>query len=573
MFLLRQSRKLIQTRFFSLSIIGNSKLSSDVSPAITKTITPSITVPGGGGGTTSSTSPVSTLGSNSASPSNLSWLEPQNLTPQEVVDALSKHIVGQESAKKAIAIALRNRWRRMRLSPEDQAEIIPKNILMVGPTGCGKTEIARRLAKLCRAPFVKVEATKFTEVGYHGRDVDTIIKDLMDASLQLVKELKSEQFREEAKVIVQEKLVRALTGQGAADETVAAFLQLLKDGALEDREVKVEVPLKEGGGVSGGVVGGGGLPPSIVGVSTGLRGSSTSSSGRDGGDGVEVSVTGPGGVSGATIDIAELMSRLSGGGGSGGSGGSASGGRRTPLVERTMKVREARIALEDAEVEKRLSGVDLRREAVVLAEQNGIVFIDEIDKLVSNRSKHSGDASSEGVQRDLLPLIEGTVIEVRRFGNVKTDYMLFVASGAFHEHKPSELLAELQGRLPIRVELKGLDAKDLERILTETKFNMLEQQKALMRSEGIHLDFEPAAILEIARLAAEVNRNVENIGARRLHTVIEKVMEDISFTATDLLTEAKKKGEDFVKVTVDVALVRKKLLPLLERSDFSKFIL
>ena len=573
MFLLRQSRKLIQTRFFSLSIIGNSKLSSDVSPAITKTITPSITVPGGGGGTTSSTSPVSTLGSNSASPSNLSWLEPQNLTPQEVVDALSKHIVGQESAKKAIAIALRNRWRRMRLSPEDQAEIIPKNILMVGPTGCGKTEIARRLAKLCRAPFVKVEATKFTEVGYHGRDVDTIIKDLMDASLQLVKELKSEQFREEAKVIVQEKLVRALTGQGAADETVAAFLQLLKDGALEDREVKVEVPLKEGGGVSGGVVGGGGLPPSIVGVSTGLRGSSTSSSGRDGGDGVEVSVTGPGGVSGATIDIAELMSRLSGAGGGGGSGGSASGGRRTPLVERTMKVREARIALEDAEVEKRLSGVDLRREAVVLAEQNGIVFIDEIDKLVSNRSKHSGDASSEGVQRDLLPLIEGTVIEVRRFGNVKTDYMLFVASGAFHEHKPSELLAELQGRLPIRVELKGLDAKDLERILTETKFNMLEQQKALMRSEGIHLDFEPAAILEIARLAAEVNRNVENIGARRLHTVIEKVMEDISFTATDLLTEAKKKGEDFVKVTVDVALVRKKLLPLLERSDFSKFIL
>ena len=238
-----------------------------------------------------------------------------------------------------------------------------------------------------------------------------------------------------------------------------------------------------------------------------------------------------------------------------------------------MKVREARIALEDAEVEKRLSGVDLRREAVVLAEQNGIVFIDEIDKLVSNRSKHSGDASSEGVQRDLLPLIEGTVIEVRRFGNVKTDYMLFVASGAFHEHKPSELLAELQGRLPIRVELKGLDAKDLERILTETKFNMLEQQKALMKSEGIQLEFEPTAIQEIARLAAEVNRNVENIGARRLHTVIEKVMEDISFTATDMLAEAKRRGDSSVKVVVDLALVRKKLLPLLERSDFSKFIL
>ena len=224
-------------------------------------------------------------------------------------------------------------------------------------------------------------------------------------------------------------------------------------------------------------------------------------------------------------------------------------------------------------MEKRLAAVDLRREAVTLAEQNGIVFIDEIDKLISNRSKHSGDASSEGVQRDLLPLIEGTVIEVRRFGNVRTDYMLFVASGAFHEHKPSELLAELQGRLPIRVELKALDAKDLERILTETKFNMLEQQKALLLAEGVRLEFEPDAVVEIARLAAEVNRSVENIGARRLHTVIERCMEDISFGANELAAAARARGEEHARVVVDCELVRKKLLPMLERSDFSKFIL
>jgi ATP-dependent HslUV protease ATP-binding subunit HslU len=268
------------------------------------------------------------------------------------------------------------------------------------------------------------------------------------------------------------------------------------------------------------------------------------------------------------------MARLSGGGGgAGGMGAMLGGGRKAVLTERTLKIKDARVALEDAEVERRLASVDLRREAVTLAEQNGIVFIDEIDKLISNRSKHSGDASSEGVQRDLLPLIEGTVIEVRRFGNVRTDYMLFVASGAFHEHKPSELLAELQGRLPIRVELKGLDAKDLERILTETKFNMLEQQKALMLAEGVRLEFEPDAVLEIARLAAEVNRSVENIGARRLHTVIERCMEDISFGANELVAEARARGEEHAKVVVDRELVRRKLMPMLERSDFSRFIL
>lgn len=301
---------------------------------------------------------------------------------------------------------------------------------------------------------------------------------------------------------------------------------------------------------------------------------------------------------GATIDIGELVSRISGVG----------RGGKPQTQRRSMKVSEARKALEEAELERRLSTVDLRREAVRLAEQNGIVFIDEIDKLVSNRSKHSGDASSEGVQRDLLPLIEGTTIEVRRFGNVKTDYILFVASGAFHEHKPSELLAELQGRLPIRVELKGLDAKDLERILTETRFNLLEQQKALMAAENVELVFERDAVGEIAKLAAEINRSVENIGARRLHTVIEKIMEDVSFAASELgggavpveaVTQkpaasagaaaaaaevpasattttpavAAVKPAAPVRVVVDKELVRRKLMPMLERSDFSKFIL
>ena len=529
---------------------------------------------GSSASTTSSVPPPSVTSATSTSSikdKSKAWLEPSDLTPSGVVQALSQHIIGQEQAKRAIAIALRNRWRRMRLPQEQQDEIIPKNILMVGPTGCGKTEIARRLAKLCRAPFVKVEATKFTEVGYHGRDVDTIIKDLLDASLQLVKELKTEQFRDDVKPIVEDKLVKALTGVGAAEETHASFLQLLRDGSLEDREVVVDVPVKETSSRGGGC----GAPD------------------------MEVSVSGMG-SGGATIDIGELMQRLSGGSGRSG---------RHATTEKRLKIKEARIALEDAEIDRRLSTLDLRKEAITLAEQNGIVFIDEIDKLISNRSKHSGDASSEGVQRDLLPLIEGTVVEVRKFGNVRTDYMLFVASGAFHEHKPSELLPELQGRLPIRVELKGLEAKDLERILTETKFNMLEQQKALLSAEGIEVNYEKEAISEIAKLAADVNRSVENIGARRLHTVIEKIMEDISFNATEIVAEAKSKGNNGIngstdnntpatntnsitndnnntsiesssstkvpiaRIVVDKELVRQKLLPLLERSDFSKFIL
>lgn len=457
------------------------------------------------------------------------------MIPREVVTALSQHIIGQDAAKRAIAIALRNRWRRLQLRSDQQDEVIPKNILMVGPTGCGKTEIARRLAKLCKAPFVKVEATKFTEVGYHGKDVDSIIKDLLDAAMVLVKELKTAQYRAEVGPAVEAKLLLAMAGEGAHADTVESLRSLLREGAMEDREITVEVPVKEPG--QGGKDGAAG--PKGMGMG-GL------------GD-LDVSIAGMGSGGGA-IDLGEFMSRV------------MPGARGKPRTEkRTLPIKEARAALEAAEIEARLASQDLRREAVALAEQNGIVVIDEIDKIISNKNRHSGDASSEGVQRDLLPLIEGTTVEVRRFGNVRTDYMLFIACGAFHEHKPSDLLAELQGRLPIRVELKGLEAADLERILSETKFSLLQQQAALLAAEGITVEFAPDAVKEIARLAAEVNRNVENIGARRLHTVIERIMEEISFSAPDL-----PKGST---VTIDKALVRSKLMPLLEKQDLSKFIL
>lgn len=394
---------------------------------------------------------------------------------------------------------------------------------MVGPTGCGKTEIARRLAKLCRAPFVKVEATKFTEVGYHGRDVDTIVKDLLEASLTLVKELKTEAIRTDIGRAVEDRIIEAITGKGATEDVVESFRSLLHAKALEDREIMVDVPVKEGGSKGGEfdvAVGGFGGAPIPV-----------------------------------SMDLGELMSKLSPG---------SRGGRGT-TQRRTLKVSEARTVLEEAEIEKRLAAFDLRKEAVTLAEQNGVVVIDEIDKIVSDRSRHSGDASAEGVQRDLLPLIEGTTVDVRRFGQVKTDYMLFIAAGAFHENKPSDLLAELQGRLPIRVQLKGLDARDLERILTETRFNLLEQQKALLKADGLDLEFQPDAVKEIAKLAADMNRTIENIGARRLHTVIEKVMEDVSFTAPELPRDQ--------PIVVTVELVRQKLLPLLQKTDLSKFIL
>lgn len=444
------------------------------------------------------------------------------MKPREVVGELDKFIIGQADAKKAVSIALRNRWRRMQLPVNFKSEIIPKNILMVGPTGVGKTEIARRLAKLAGAPFVKVEATKFTEVGFHGRDVDTIIRDLLEASLTLTRQLKVEQLRGGLKAQVERRILEALTGPDAREDTIESFRRLLLAGELDDRHIQVEVPQKQAG---------------------------SNPLGND----FEMA------MQGGVIDLSELVSKLGGGPG----GGSGRGKGR--VEKRKVKVKEAWSVLEDAEIEKKLAGIDLRKEAIELAEQSGIVFIDEIDKIVSDKRKYSGDASAEGVQRDLLPLIEGCSVDVKRFGSVRTDYILFICSGAFSENKPADMLAELQGRLPIRVELKGLEAKDLRRILVEPKASLIEQQRALIGADQVTLNFTEGAITRIADLAYEINKTVENIGARRLYTVLEKIMEDISYQAPDM--------ETGTVITVDEALVESKIQPMLKKSDLSKFIL
>ncbi|KAA0155492.1 hypothetical protein FNF29_01865 [Cafeteria roenbergensis] len=440
---------------------------------------------------------------------------PVSLTPQDVCDRLDEYVVGQPDAKRAIAIALRNRWRRMRVESEMRDEIIPKNILMIGPTGCGKTEIARRLAKLANAPFVKVEATKFTEVGFHGRDVDTIVRDLVEASATLVKELKRRQLEPVIEAAVEEQLLQALGGGDKTKaDTQASLRKLLRDGTLDQRVVQVELPVAE----------------------------------RDG----TMDVALPGGQS-MVFDASELLSRMN-------------PGAKARTQTRKLKVEEARPLLLEAELQKRLQALDVKKEAVRLAEQHGIVVIDEIDKIVPDRTKmRGGDASDEGVQRDLLPLIEGTTVDVRKYGPVKTDHVLFVCSGAFHASKPSDMLAELQGRLPIRVELKGLTAEDLYRILTEPRANLLEQQKALMKAEGVTLEIDDDAIREMANRAAEINKSVENIGARRLYTVIERVMDDLSFEAADM--------EEGEAVRLTKALVEEKLENAMRGRDLKKFIL
>ena len=403
--------------------------------------------------------------------------------------------------------------------PEElRPEIMPKNILMVGPTGVGKTEIARRLAKLAMSPFVKVEATKFTEVGFHGRDVETIVRDLTEAAYQLVKEIKTQELRDKIAPIVEDRLLELLVGDN--DQQKEEFRSLLQSGALDSRSVELDVPL---------------------------------SSGQDS-DPIDINV---GGGQSFTVDPTEIMQRAGVGGGK---------GRRKPSDRRRVTVKEARPLLESEEMEMRLAAMDLKQAAVALAEEHGIVVIDEIDKIVSNKSKrHGSDASSEGVQRDLLPLIEGTTVEVRRFGNVRTDHVLFVCSGAFHESKPSDMLAEMQGRLPIRVELTGLTRNDLLRILTEPRANLIEQQTALIGAEGIKLEFLPEALEALADHAAEINRTVENIGARRLYTVVERVMEDLSFDASEM--------EPGTVVKIDKALVEQKLKNVLKARDLKKFIL
>ena len=430
-----------------------------------------------------------------------------NLTPKAIVKALDEHIIGQTEAKKAVAVALRNRWRRQRLSPELRDEVTPKNILMIGPTGCGKTEISRRLAKLADAPFVKVEATKFTEVGYVGRDVEQIARDLVEEAIRLEKDRRREAVREAAEKSAMDRLLKALVGEGASEATRESFRQRIAQHAMDDTEVEIEVEDSPGLGMD------------IPGM--------------------------PGGI--GMINLSEMMGKAMG---------------KQNLKRRKLKVPEAWTKLVDEEAEKRMDQDDVARVALQNAEANGIVFIDEIDKIAVSDVR-GGSVSREGVQRDLLPLIEGTTVATK-YGPMKTDHVLFIASGAFHVAKPSDMLPELQGRLPIRVELKALSEDDFVRILSETRANLVEQYTALLGTEKLTLDFTPGAVREVARIAAQVNEAVENIGARRLQTVMERLLEELSFEAED------RQGES---VTIDEAYVAERLAGLAKDTDLSKYIL
>jgi ATP-dependent HslUV protease ATP-binding subunit HslU len=435
-------------------------------------------------------------------------------SPREIVSELDRYIVGQNDAKRAVAIALRNRWRRQHLPAPMAEEVVPKNILMIGPTGCGKTEIARRLAKLAQAPFLKVEATKFTEVGYVGRDVDSIVRDLVEASLNMLREASRRDVQAQAELAAEERLVTALVGEGAAADTRSKFRRMLRNGEFEGKEV--EVALSEPSGMPIGQFDIPGMPP------------------------------------GQMINLGEMMKGMMG---------------NRPAQKRKMPLDAARRALEREEADRLLDNDRLAKDAVYHAENNGIVFIDEIDKICVRSTGEGGfrggDVSREGVQRDLLPLIEGTTVNTK-YGPVKTDHVLFIASGAFHLAKPADLLPELQGRLPSRVELSGLTRDDLRRILVEPEHSLIKQYSALMGTEGMHLDFSDDAVDALAELAADINERIENIGARRLHTVLERLLEEISFTATDRAGES---------VTVDAAYVNDRVAPLAQKGDLSRFIL
>ncbi|KAI7835952.1 hypothetical protein COHA_010151 [Chlorella ohadii] len=427
---------------------------------------------------------------------------------------LDRYIVGQGAAKKAVANALRNRWRRHKVPSPLREEIHPKNLLMIGPTGCGKTEIARRLAKLSNAPFVKVEATKFTEVGFHGRDVDQIIRDLVDNAIIMMRQRLRKEMKKAIDEAVEERILNALLGETVDSDTRRQFRMLYREGELDEREVDVEVP---------------------------------PSSPR---------VMGPFGGSEAA-GLQEMVIRVD----------KIFGGRSKE--KRKMKVSEARPLIEEQEAERYVNNESVTREAIQAVEQDGIVFIDEIDKIVtSTEHRYGGDASAEGVQRDLLPIIEGSTVSTKH-GNVNTDYILFICSGAFHSCKPSDMLAELQGRLPIRVELKGLTADDFYKILTEPESNMVKQQQALMATENVNLIFTDAAIREIARVAEEVNTNVDNIGARRLHTILERILEDVSFDAPE---KAKQQDSQY-NVVIDKEDVLTKIGDLLKKQDLSRYVL
>jgi ATP-dependent HslUV protease ATP-binding subunit HslU len=431
----------------------------------------------------------------------------QNLTPKAIVAALDAHIIGQADAKRAVAVALRNRWRRQRLSPELRDEVTPKNILMIGPTGCGKTEISRRLAKLADAPFIKVEATKFTEVGYVGRDVEQIARDLAEEAVRLEKERRREFVREAAEAAAMERILKPLAGETASEATREAFRQRILDRHMDDVEIEIEVADTPN---------------------------------------TPMEIPGMGGQVGM-INLGEMMGKAFG---------------KDNLKRRKMLVPAAWAKLVEEESEKRLDQDDVARAAIADAEANGIVFLDEIDKIAVSDVR-GGSVSREGVQRDLLPLIEGTTVATK-YGPMKTDHVLFIASGAFHISKPSDMLPELQGRLPIRVELRALTKDDFVRILSETKANLLQQYTALLGTEDVTVTFDDDAIHAIAQIAADVNDTVENIGARRLQTVMEKLLEDISFDAED------RNGE---KIKIDAAYVQKQLSNIAKDTDLSKYVL
>ena len=430
-------------------------------------------------------------------------------SPREIVSELDKHIIGQAQAKRAVAIALRNRWRRQQLDEDMRDEVLPKNILMIGPTGVGKTEISRRLAKLANAPFIKIEATKFTEVGYVGRDVDQIVRDLVEAGISLVRNEKRKEVQAKAHVNAEERVLDALVGEDARPDTRDGFRRKLRDGELDEKEIDIQVADM-----------GGGMPsfeiPGMPGAQMGM------------------------------INLSEMFGK----------------GFPSAMKTKRVNVRDSYELLIAEESDKLIDDDAIVQEAISLVENEGIVFLDEIDKICA-RSERGGDVSREGVQRDLLPLIEGTTVSTK-YGPVKSDHILFIASGAFHVAKPSDLLPELQGRLPIRVELRALERNDFKRILTEPSASLIKQYTALMATEGVTLEFTDDAIDALADIAVAVNANVENIGARRLMTVMERVLDEISFTASDM---------DGETVKIDAAFVEKNIGDLAKNSDLSKFIL
>ena len=434
-----------------------------------------------------------------------------SFTPREIVSELDRHIIGQKDAKRAVAIALRNRWRRQQLDDDLKEEVLPKNILMIGPTGVGKTEIARRLAKLAQAPFIKVEATKFTEVGYVGRDVEQIVRDLVETAIHMTRERLRKQVQSKAEARAEERVLDALVGENASKETRETFRRKLRNNELNDREI--EITVSDGAGM--------GMPTFDI----------------------------PG-MPGAQMGMLNLGDML----------GKAFGQQQKP---KRLTVEESYGVLLAEEGDKLLDDDRVVKDAIHAVENNGIVFLDEIDKISQRSDVKGGDVSREGVQRDLLPLIEGTTVATKH-GPVNTDHILFIASGAFHVSKPSDMLPELQGRLPIRVNLRALTKDDFKRILTETEASLLKQYVALMKTEELELIFTDDAVDAIAGLAVDINEGVENIGARRLHTVLEKLVEEISYTASD------RSGET---VTIDAKYVDEQVAPLAKNADLSKFIL